>query len=120
MGEKTKVALYFILVGLSCSPIAIITMFAALLCCVLPGCEIAPTPTPKIRVERVETSEWAGVTVYFDSHYQESTGGPHFVTLNSPEEIEAYKEQVEFLLSRLEEVELRMNVHEPPLEPVVE
>lgn len=84
------------------------------------GCEIATTPPPNIRIERVETSEWAGVTIYFDHHYQKSSNGTHYVTLNSPEEVAAYKEQVEFLLSRLEEVELRMNVHEPPLEPVVE
>lgn len=84
------------------------------------GCEIATTPSPNIRIERVETSEWAGVTIYFDHHYQESSNGTHYVTLNSSEEVAAYKEQVEFLLSRLEEAELRMNVHEPPLEPVVE
>lgn len=111
MGEKTKVIL------VDRSLLAIIILLVALLCF---GCEQTIPPPPKIRVKRVETSEWAGVTVYFDSHYQESNNGSHFVILNSPEQIKAYKEQVEFLLSRLEEAELRMNVHEPPLEPVVE
>lgn len=111
MGAKTKVILVDSL------PLAIIILFVALLCS---GCEQTIPPSPNIRIERVETSEWAGVTIYFDHHYQKSSNGTHYVTLNSPEEVAAYKEQVEFLLSRLEEAELRMNVHEPPLEPVVE
>lgn len=79
----------------------------------LSGCENQPTPSPCIRVERVETSQWAGITVYFDNHNRGSNGRFNYVTLNSPEEIVEYREQVEFLLARLEEAELRMNVHEP-------
>jgi len=104
MGKKTK-----IVNGGSVSFMFLVIFLVSLS---VAGCKNTSTP-PEIRVERVETSEWAGVTVYFDSHRQESSGGPHYVTLNSPEEIAVYREQVEFLLSRLEEAELRMNVHEP-------
>jgi hypothetical protein len=109
MGQKTKIvnggsASFMFLV------IYLVSLSAA-------GCKQTTTTPPDIRVERVETSEWAGVTIYFDHHDQESNGGAHFVTLNSPEEIAVYKEKVEFLLSRLEETEIRMNIHEPEPEP---
>lgn len=72
----------------------------------------APPPPPTIEVERVDTTDWAGVTVRYRSHCIDQ-GGRVWVTLGTPEEVEAYKKQVEFLLSRLDETRTRMNVHEP-------
>ena len=78
------------------------------------GCEEEEDP-PAIRVERTDTNSWAGATIYFDNHECDG-GGTHFVVLDTPEKVEAYREEVEFLLDRLSETETRMNVHEPEIE----
>jgi hypothetical protein len=72
-----------------------------------------PLPPPTIEVQRTDTTEAAGITVMFRSH-SINEQRKCWVTLNSPEEIEQYKKQVEFLLSRLDETLTRMNVHEQP------
>jgi hypothetical protein len=74
----------------------------------LPGCG-SVCPPPDIEVEQLETNEWSGVTVYY-KHHKGATSV--YVTLETPEDVAAYKEKVEFLLKRLDEAELRMGVHE--------
>lgn len=78
------------------------------------GCEHR-TYNPTIEVERLDTSEWTGVTIYYRDHPRSDQEGT-YVILSTPEELTRYREEVEFLLSRLEETELRMNVHEPEVE----
>jgi len=81
----------------------------------MPGCEATVHPAPSIEVEQVDTENYTGVTIYYRHHYREQNGPP-YITLRSPEEVKIYKEKVEFLLSRLEEAELRMGVHEDVIE----
>ena len=76
---------------------------------VMAGCENI-NPPPAIEVEQIDTESWTGVTVYYQHHQR--TNNFIYIELNSPEEIRAYKEKVEFLLTRLEEAEMRMSVHE--------
>ena len=75
-----------------------------------------PPPAPSISVEEIDTTEYTGVTVYYKYHSRPQNSAP-YVTLNSPEEIQEYRKQVEFLLKRLDEAEGRMNVHEPEPAP---
>lgn len=75
------------------------------------GCKQMVIPPASIEVEQTDTENWTGVTIYYQNHSLDPNG-PTYIILNSSEEIRAYKEKVEFLLSRLEEAELRMGVHE--------
>lgn len=96
MGAKTKVA-------------AVILAMTALL---LVGCENQPLPPPTIQINESDSSNFTVVTVIHENLYYSQQEDPH-VILSTPEEVAAYKEQVEFLLNRLDEVERRMNIHEP-------
>ena len=75
------------------------------------GCnQEPPLPPPEIQVERTDSLENTGVTVYFNNHMMQNNR--IFVVLPTTEDIAQYRRQVEFLLLRLEEAENRMNVHE--------
>ena len=97
---------------ISLTAVACLSGSIALVLCMLciSGCEevIPPPPIPKIEVEAHDTTEQSGVTVkYYDHH---THGNPTTVTLNSPEEVEEYKKQVEFLLKQLEDAERKMAI----------
>jgi hypothetical protein len=98
---------------ISPTPIFSLLVFIAMMISIgfLGGCEQQLSPPPAIEVEQTDTESSTGVTIYYRYHYSDQSG-PTYIELNSPEEIRAYKEKVEFLLSRLEEAELRMGVHE--------
>lgn len=77
------------------------------------GCESKKIfPPPTIEVQRLDTASNTGMTVYF-RHFLRDSNGTTYVQLDSPEEIAAFREQVDFLIKRLEEGDVRMNVHEP-------
>lgn len=83
-----------------------------LLAVLLTGCKAKIFPPPAIEVQRLDTASNTGMTVYF-RHFPRDQNGHTYVQLNSPEEIAAFREQIEFLIKRLEEGDVRMNVHEP-------
>lgn len=116
MGKKAKVIL--------CDPAMIAVLLVGLLMPLFHGCTVerSAPPPPQMRVERTDTSQMTGVIVYYDHHFQEGSSGYHtfYLSLNTPEEVAAYLEEVEFLLTRLEEAQQRMNIHEPELEEIVQ
>ena len=77
----------------------------------LVGCSDGLNPPPKIEVEVNDNTENTTVTVFYQHHDSNNRGCSE--TLKTPEELKAYREQVEFLLNRLDEAEKRMKVHEP-------
>ena len=88
-------------------------MIAGLLA-VLAGCGPAdpnykppPPPQPEIRVERIESP--AGITVKVEYGHHSSTS---YVKLDTLQKLQAYRKQVEFLSTQLEEAEKRMAVRE--------
>jgi len=88
-------------------------------CLAVAGCKqepAPPPPKPSIEVEMTDNTEWTGMTVYFRHHTVGQQTGP-YVTLNTPQDIQDYKKQVEFLLKRLDEAETKMNIHEPVQDP---
>lgn len=103
MGTKTKMS---DAIGVAFPFLCLIAMAMIF---AIAGCENI-NPPPAIEVEQMDTESWTGVTVYYQHHQRANNTA--YITLNSSEEIRAYKEKVEFLLSRLEEAELRMGVHE--------
>lgn len=88
----------------------LILLFAFVL---IVGCnENSLKPAPKIEVEVQDNTDNTKVIVYYRHH---GTGQNREACeyLNTPEEVAHYKEQVEFLLKRLDEAELKMQIHEP-------
>ena len=85
-----------------------------LLAMVITGCEQKSSLPPTITVNEEDSSDWTTVTIFFNNHYRDNQG-PTYMVLRNPQELQDYKEQVEFLLKRLEETERRMNVHEPEI-----
>ncbi len=77
---------------------------------VVSGCSGSPLPPPKIEVEGHDTTEWSGITVKYYNHTPAHKGDPPMVTLNTPEQIAAYKKQVVFLLKALEDAERKMAI----------
>lgn len=80
------------------------------------GCPPPPSPVPKakIEVERLDSAEGTRVVVRF-LHFNQHQNGTFSVQLNNPEEVNVFQEQVQFLLTRLQEAERQMNIHEQPL-----
>lgn len=73
------------------------------------GCaEVLSYPPPKIEVEGHDTTELSGITVRYE--YHPSLNGSSYVKLNSPEEVAAYKKQVQFLLKQLDDAERKMAI----------
>jgi hypothetical protein len=108
MGKKTKIAWLLVIV-------------LALLSPAITGCDQATTyPPPTIAVEEFDSAASTSVMVTFYNTFRKDNGhGPPYVQLNNADEVRAYIQEVEFLLSRLEETERRMNIHEPePVEQV--
>lgn len=82
-----------------------------LVICII-GCDQnALKPAPKIEVEIQDNTENTKVIVHYRNHSRDNNEACEY--LNTPEEIRHYKEQVEFLLNRLDEAETKMKVHEP-------
>lgn len=77
------------------------------------GCDTISPPPPAIEVEINDNTDVTTVTVVYKYHHGRDYPAASFET---PEEVEAYKKQVEFLLKRLDEAQVRMNVHEPEIE----
>lgn len=80
------------------------------------GCNSSPPIPPKIEVTGHDTTEFSGITVQYKHHHRGQNNGPAYIELNSPEEIESYKKQVQFLLNQLEDAQRKMNTHEPELD----
>lgn len=80
---------------------------------------VPPPPEPTVRVERQEDVNGVKLTIWFDNHNRDHYGNNRWsepyssFTLNDKEKLEKYKKQLEFAISQIEEVEKRMNVHEP-------
>jgi hypothetical protein len=75
------------------------------------GCGQQKDPTPPtITINEEDSADWTTVTITFNNHYRDQHG-PTYIVLRNPEELAAYREQVEFLLERLEETDRRMNIH---------
>ena len=72
------------------------------------GCAEVLSPPPKIEVEGHDTTELSGITVSYE--YNHSRNGSSYVELNSPEEVAAYKKQVQFLLKQLDDAERKMAI----------
>ena len=69
-------------------------------------------PAPKIEVQIQDNTDNTTVIVHY-RHHSISENREACEYLSTPEEIRHYKEQVEFLLKRLDEAEIKMKVHEP-------
>jgi len=80
------------------------------------GCEQKKSP-PTIEVQSHDTVEWSGLTIHYANN---DMVGDVTVTLQTPEEVLAYKKQVEFLLEQLEDAERKMQVHSDVSEPSVQ
>ena len=108
MGKKTKV-----------EPALVAVVIIGILMPLIHGCVTpSPPPIPTIAVEEYDSASSTSVTISFHGTYKHD-GAPPYVELNNVEEVQAYMQEVEFLLSRLEETERRMNIHEPePIEEV--
>lgn len=65
---------------------------------------------PTITINEEDSSDWTTVTITYNNH-QRDQHGPSYIILETPEELQAYKKEVEFLLDRLDETERRMNIH---------
>lgn len=71
-----------------------------------------PPPKPSIFIERGETVTGnASITISYKWHTVREGQNP-YVFLNTLEQIQNYKKEVDFLASQLDEVEQRMQVHE--------
>lgn len=81
----------------------------------LAGCEQVKKvmPKPTIEVQRIETVESTGVSVYFYNFWRDQNGSHFYIRLNNPQEIKEFRETVEFLAAQLDEADKRMGVHEP-------
>lgn len=64
----------------------------------------------EINVNIQETSDHTAVSI-------EYLPGAASVYLSTPEEVQSYKEKVEFLLKELEDVERKMSIHSDTIEP---
>ena len=104
----------------------ILFLFVVSVVAMISGCEPqsrtprpAPPPPPKpvIIVESSDSQQQTAITVYYKSHTQirnidgSSWGLPH-VVLDTPEKIQHYRKEVEFLSRSLEEAERKMTIHE--------
>lgn len=73
------------------------------------GCSESLYPAPKIVVEGHDTTEWSGITIRY-AHHPREKNGTSYMSLNTLEEVAAYKKQVKFLLDQLEDAERKMAV----------
>jgi hypothetical protein len=86
--------------------------------CLFCGCRTStkkPAP-PEITVECLESADASTRVVVRYLNCDFGNGNPPNLVLTTPDQLAAYKKQVEFLLNRLEEAEKRMKVHEPKVE----
>jgi len=77
--------------------------------CAASGCK-QERKSPVVKVERVERSGTASLKITYENH--SSNNGTPYVDLHGPEEVRAYKQQLQFLLSQIEEAEKRMDQNE--------
>ncbi len=101
-------------------PVAAYFALAMMSGCAQPNQQPAPPPPePTVRVERQEDVNGVKLTIWFDNHNRTHHGNGRYsepfatFTLDDKEKLEKYKKQLEFAISQIEEVEKRMNVHEP-------
>jgi len=75
------------------------------------GCtKNSPTRTAQVKVERIERNNSSSLKVTYENH--SSNNGTPYVELQSQEQLKAYKQQLQFLLSQIEEAEKRMDQNE--------
>lgn len=69
-------------------------------------------PQPEIKVERNETTSAVSITVSYINHSNPHNSRVSYVTIDTPEKLNQYRKQAEFLLSQLDEAEKRMKIRE--------
>lgn len=83
---------------------------------VLFGCESENIPLrPQISVEQSESEENCSITIKYSEHMctEYRNGYSYFyIQINDFSELEKYKNQVKFLLNKIEETEKKMTIHE--------
>jgi hypothetical protein len=79
--------------------------------CSTTGCDKkSAAKQPQVKVERVERNNSSSLKVSYENHSCNNYG--HYTELQSLEQLRAYKTQVQFLLSQIEEAEKRMDQNE--------
>lgn len=75
------------------------------------GCQPTTQRQPAVKVDRVERNNSATLKITYENH---SGGGncTPYVELQTLEQLRAYKDQLKFLLSQIEEAEKRMDQNE--------
>ena len=109
MGTKTEVTFHITKF--------VICMMAVIVCILsmVSGCTKKSQYVPStISVQEYDSSSHTSVTIQFINTYRPQNSPP-YVELRTVEDVTAYKQEVEFLLNRLDEAEQRMNVHEPEM-----
>lgn len=78
-----------------------------------------PPSMPTIKVEQQETNQNTTLVVIYLNHERDSYGNGRYsepyVKINKLDNLRAYKKEVEFLLSRIDDTEKKMLIHEDGL-----
>lgn len=70
-----------------------------------------PPPKPIVKVEREESNESVKVTVRYLNHRRYSNE-EFYNTIETPEELNRYRKELQFALDQLDDASTRMQVHE--------